>query len=182
MEIRTQLTPKSFKKAAIQNADINNLRAKLTYFYMGIFFLLFVGVSVYVLAGSKSLGFIDGWAIVLTINFVAAVVFGLLLGYLKMEQSFHSAIKVGKTNGSFDETLMMLDHEGITRKFSDGSISYLAKSRITDVYETNEFFIVKLGKYTILALEKDKLSLDSISELRDILSSYIDHEVLVKNI
>lgn len=182
MEFRTQLTPKSFKKAAIQNADINHLRAKMTYMYMGIFFILFVGVSVYVLAGSKALGFIDGWAVVLTINFVAAVIFGLLLGYIKIEQSFRSAIKVGKTNGSFDENIMTLDDDGITRKFSDGSISHIDKSRITDVYETNEFFIVKLGKYTVLALEKDKLSLDSVSGLRDSLSSYIDHEILVKNI
>ena len=182
MEYHTHLTPKSYKKAATPNADINNLRAKVTYFYMGLMFILFACLSANVLYGAHTFGFLDGWAVFLTISFVLAVIFGGLLGYLKFALSLRSAIKVGEANGAFDESLITLNDDGISKNISDGSSAYFAKSRITDVYETNEFFIVKLGKYSMMIFEKDNMLTDSISELRDILSSYIDHKILVKNI
>ncbi|MGX4592596.1 hypothetical protein JNUCC76_01485 [Leuconostoc sp. JNUCC 76] len=181
MEYHTHLTPKSFKKAATQNADINNLRAKVTFLYMGVMFFLFACLSAYVLYDAHTFGFCAGWAVFLTVSFVLAVLFGGLLGYLKVELSLRSAIKVSKANGAFDENLIILNEESITRTFSDGSSSHIVNSRVTDVYETNEFFIVKLGKYSMMIFEKNKMVSDGVSQLRDILSSYIDHEILVKN-
>jgi hypothetical protein len=181
MEYHTHLTPESFKKAATQNADINNMRAKVTLLYMGVMFFLFACVTAYILYSDHNIGFFAGWAVFLTVSFVLAVLFGGLLGYLKIELSFRSAIKVSQANGAFDESLISLNDDGISKNVSDGSSAYFAKSRITDVYETNEFFIVRLGKYSMMIFEKDKMLTDSISELRDILSSYIDHEILVKN-
>lgn len=182
MEYHTHLTPESFKKAATQNADINNMRAKVTLLYMGVMFFLFACVTAYILYSDYNLGFFAGWAVFLAVSFVLAVLFGGLLGYLKIELSFRSAIKVSQANGAFDENVITLNDESITRMFSDGSSSHIAKSRVTDVYETNEFFIAKLGKYSLMIFEKDKISPDSVIELRSILSSYIDHEILVKNI
>lgn len=149
---------------------------------MGLMFILFACLSANVLYGAHTFGFLDGWAVFLTISFVLAVIFGGLLGYLKFALSLRSAIKVGEANGAFDESLITLNDDGISKNISDGSSVYFAKSRITDVYETNEFFIVKLGKYSMMIFEKDNMLTDSISELRDILSSYIDHKILVKNI
>lgn len=182
MEYHTKLTAESFKKAATQNADINNMRAKVTFLYMGVMFFLFACVTAYVLYSDHNIGFFAGWAVFLTVSFVLAVLFGGLLGYLKLELSFRSAIKISQVNGAFDENVIILNDDGIIKNMSDGSSAYFAKSRITDVYETNEFFIAKLGKYSLLIFEKDKISPDSVVELRNILSSYIDNEILVKNI
>ncbi|MCT4383490.1 YcxB family protein [Leuconostoc suionicum] len=181
MEYHTHLTPESFKKAATQNADINNMRAKVTLLYMGVMFFLFACVTAYILYSDHNLGFFAGWAVFLTVSFVLAVLFGGLLGCLKIELSFRSAIKVSQANGAFDENVITLNDESITRTFSDGSSSHIAKSRVTDVYETNEFFIAKLGRYSLMIFEKDKMPTDSVPEFRKILSSYIDHEILVKN-
>ena len=182
MKYHTHLTPEIFKKAAIQNADINNMRAKVTFLYMGVMFFLFACLTAYILYSDRNLGFFAGWAVFLTVSFVLAVLFGGLLAYLKIELSFRSAIKVSQANGAFDESLITLNDDGINKNMSDGSSAYFAKSRITDVYETNEFFITKFGKYSLMIFEKGKISPDSVVEIRKILSSYIDHEILVKNI
>lgn len=183
MEYHAKLTPESFKKAATQNADINHVRIKLILFCMIVIFIVYSVFDVFPLYKSQTINGFDVWMTTLMLGIIMSLIIGGLLGFMLFRLPLWSSTKVSAESGAFDSKIVKLEEQGIYVTSKDGGNSFFQKSRVYSVYETNNFFIVKVNKFSMVIFEKNRINPEGLSEIKRLLSLYLnEREIIIKNI